>query len=369
MNKIIIPLSIMVLAIFSSCAKVPDGVKTKNRSESVAFEEKETENFETIENAVADSDKIYENDYGQIKIKPGLDLDFGNVSEVMEYSVSNVEWDEEDFEKVLDFFKSEGLFGETESTDSGTAFDGEWVEFSDGKSDITMDYFGFAAYSANIYSPDSVICDSFKYGDEKCDKKYKLKNGEYSFNEVNEYVNGLIEDWEALDGMLSYVPAEIFVWEDENGINSFDIFYAKQANGIKFNYELSSTLNDDASYIYLNVCVDSYGEISFWSTNNGIFELEKSSKVEGPFISLDDALKTVQKKFTPHTDFNVSEIMLSYEMVYDEDDDVYKTKPCWKFNFDDNSEKDDYTHKMVRNVYVDITSGELFDSYGEQASW
>lgn len=61
--------------------------------------------------------------------------------------------------------------------------------------------------------------------------------------------------------------------------------------------------------------------------------------------------------------------MLSYEMIYDKKDKIYKTTPCWKFNFNDNSDKDEYTHKVVQNVYIDITSGELFDRYNELACW
>lgn len=358
-----------LIMFLSGCASVPDDVKTNNKTTENNCSEIEGEKI-TIEEALKDSSDIYNNDYQQIKIAPGLDLDFSNITGVTDYTLSPVAWDETDHRKVLDFFSGQGLYGKTVSEDSGTAIDGDWVQFSDGEHTITMDYAGFVAYNdeSDTFS-DSVICDSFKYGDAKCQEKNKLSNGEYSFNEVNEYISDLIKEWKTIDKHFDLVPAEIYVWETPSGSKAYDIFYAKESNGMKFDYELSTTMSENSNYMYLNVFVDTYGKISFWSNNNGIYSVDSSSKVEGNFYTLDDALKIVEKKFTPETDFTIYEIMLSYEMLYDSEEDVFTTKPCWKFNFDDNSGKDDLTHKMVRNVFVDITNGKLYDSYSDLASW
>ena len=368
MNRIILCFS-TIMVLMSGCTAVPQNIKTSNGSTNVSITERSVTNVGNIKEAVSDSSKIYNNDYQQIKIKPGLDLDFSNVTDVETYSLSNVKWNDSNTQKVIDFFKDGDFYGETKEIDSGVAIDGGWTQYSDGEHDITIDSSGYVAYNANRSSPNTIIVDSFKYGDERCDKKYELANGNYSFNEVDNYINGLLNDWKTIDESLSFVPAEIFVCKDEYDNYSYDIFYAKQANGIKFDYELSSTFKDNSTYLYLNVQVDSFGDICFWSNNNGIYTIKSIKKINGPFVTLDEALKIIQEKFTPHTDFIISEIMLSYEMIYDKKDKIYKTTPCWKFNFNDNSDKDEYTHKVVQNVYIDIISGELFDRYNELACW
>ena len=80
--------------------------------------------------ALENSSDIYNNDYKQIKIAEGPDLDFSGVSGVMDYTLSAAARNDDDMQKVLAFFNKEGLYGETVSKEQGTAIDGEWVQYS-----------------------------------------------------------------------------------------------------------------------------------------------------------------------------------------------------------------------------------------------
>lgn len=106
-----------LIMFLSGCASVPDDVKTNNKTTENNCSEIEGEKI-TIEEALKDSSDIYNNDYQQIKIAPGLDLDFSNITGVTDYTLSLVAWDETDHRKVLDFFSGQGLYGKTTSEDS-----------------------------------------------------------------------------------------------------------------------------------------------------------------------------------------------------------------------------------------------------------
>ena len=56
-------------------------------------------------------------------------------------------------------------------------------------------------------------------------------------------------------------------------------------------------MGNNSNYMYLNVFVDTYGKISFWSNNNGICNVDDSSSISGTFYSLDDALKIIEERF------------------------------------------------------------------------
>ena len=350
MNKFILILFTLVLFL-TGCAEVPDNVKTNNKADESSENPDSSEKYISVEDMLAKTEDVYNNDYGQIKLADGLDLDYSDVTELYSYTLNYEEWDKDNFDKVIKFFQAHDMYTVTEETDCGTAIDGDWVQYSDSSGTrITFDYRGFTAINLGSITSDSCIVDSFNYGDEKCSQKYPLFNGDYSFEEVNSFLKSYIDDWAEIDGDLPFEPAEIFVWELENGKCFYEIYYAKAADGIKFNYQLSSMLKN-SDYMYLNILVSTYGEIMFWSNNNGVFNVEKGEKLEGSFVSLDGALKMLQKKFTPYSDFTVYEAVLSYEMVYDKSTDCYKTIPCWKFNLDDNSTRDEYTHRLVKNVF------------------
>lgn len=115
--------------LLSGCASVPEDVKTNNKNtENNSCETDAVRS--TLTEALENSSDIYNNDYKQIKIAEGPDLDFSGVSGVMDYTLSAAARNDDDMQKVLAFFNKEGLYGETVSKEQGTAIDGEWVQYS-----------------------------------------------------------------------------------------------------------------------------------------------------------------------------------------------------------------------------------------------
>lgn len=144
------------------CASVPEDVKTNNKNtENNSCETDAVRS--TLTEALENSSDIYNNDYKQIKIAEGPDLDFSGVSGVMDYTLSAAAWNDDDIQKVLAFFNKEGLYGETVSKEQGTAIDGEWVQYSDGENTVTMDCTGYVAYDDNSsFSSDAVMRNVMK---------------------------------------------------------------------------------------------------------------------------------------------------------------------------------------------------------------
>jgi hypothetical protein len=371
----------------SSCADVPDNVKTdsKNVSDKGTSQAHDSEpEIISVDSLADDIQTALSQDHGQFSLSESCNV---NIPEALYKCtfITNKDFAEnykEVFSSVagIDEIKSEYL---TKDSD----FMGDGYVYNDPESQVyaAISDSGFISmYSGEMYSADFgsfPIREIYVNGMDN----WSGTASQFDFNGTDfsvEKAVSICENWigEKLENYeigIEYKPLDIFRIENESGNEILAVEFEKYYNGVKLSsfddYDIPDT---DESYTAvknssMEFFITGDGEISAFTTGTGSLSPNNQSQLS-ECISLTSAFKLIEDKFSDYNELDVIGVNLKYVLKYNvesafemplEENVENKTELVWEFTIDPKypnfDESDETSVPCFLYINVNAETGDI----------
>ncbi len=269
---------------------------------------------------------------------------------------------------------------------------GEWFQYGDASSDgycLTGDFDGFIGYIKNASgSWDDCLYSEIK---AKYNPVFEYSNDALTLNGVQtwiseqlDFINSFLYDkYAKIDIDFDFRITDIYVREKSNGENILEFNVARTYQDVDIisrNMTNDELLNGKLG-MSMRIFIEKPNEICAFQLGEGIYNVTENKKIK-EIITLDCAIRLLQKKLTGNSVFKLDKINLEYILLRDpklpdeigNDGSISKynapySKLVWRFVFtpnekdliDSNTGKRRYRNRVME-IYIDAITGEIDDS-------